>query len=559
MLIRFQETSEIPGHDLCVIGSGPVGIAVARQAATEGLSVLLIESGEAAPNSFGPQLSRAAKWNEAVHSPMEIVSCRALGGTSWWWGGVCVPFDESNFIARPYAPGTDWPLTFEKAKLWYPGAAAFLGCGTANFTSSNEFWTGLRDASFDTLERRSARNNIGHVWMHTLRRSTRILILLGATATELHPDQDHTRIIAITLTSSTKTTKLAVQRCVLACGGLETTRLLLATQRKYPLAFDRAGKVLGKFYMGHISGKIADVVFDNPSRIDDCDFFLDGQHFVRRRFTINPDVRENEKILDIAFWIDNPSFHDPAHRSGMLSLIWLALAVPLVRRRFLSHGMKIVHAHAGREPFRYGSHILNIIASPVSSAAAFFKVVYNRYWRRPPRPIFLVRNRAGRYALYYHAEQLPSASSSVSLSDKTDPLGMPRLVIDFHYSVGDLRSVLRAHEILDRALRSSGLGRLEYRVTEGNRFGSVMRQASDGFHQLGTTRMSKDSSAGFVDENCKVHGIENLFIAGSSVFPSSGAANPTFLAVALACRLGSHLAAYPDNDRRHGSSGLEEK
>ena len=123
-------------------------------------------------------------------------------------------------------------------------------------------------------------------------------------------------------------------------------------------------------------------------------------------------------------------------------------------------------------------------------------------------------------------------------------MGLPRVVINFDYHEEDIRSIVCAHEILDESLRLSDLGRLEYRYPRDRLAAEVINQATDGFHQAGTTRMGSDPALSVVDANCKVHDLDNLYVASSSVFPTSGQANPTFLATALAVRLARHLAKH---------------
>jgi choline dehydrogenase-like flavoprotein len=140
------------------------------------------------------------------------------------------------------------------------------------------------------------------------------------------------------------------------------------------------------------------------------------------------------------------------------------------------------------------------------------------------------------------AEQAPNDESRLRLVDRKDALGLPFLDIDLRYAETDAHSVLRAHELLDRSLRQAGLGRLEYRDAPEARIASILRQASDGYHQIGTTRMGLTPQDSVVDVDCRVHGVDNLYVSSSSVFPSSGQANPTFAAVALALRLAAQLA-----------------
>jgi choline dehydrogenase-like flavoprotein len=123
-----------------------------------------------------------------------------------------------------------------------------------------------------------------------------------------------------------------------------------------------------------------------------------------------------------------------------------------------------------------------------------------------------------------------------------DALGMPRLRIDLRFSDLDADSVVASHQIIDRELRRTGIGRLEYLYPDEERRAQVLAQATDGFHQIGTARMSSDPASGIVDRDCRVHGTPNLFVASSAVFPTSSQANPTLLIAAFSARLAAYLA-----------------
>jgi choline dehydrogenase-like flavoprotein len=168
-------------------------------------------------------------------------------------------------------------------------------------------------------------------------------------------------------------------------------------------------------------------------------------------------------------------------------------------------------------------------------------ILRDRFLSKPGKPGFLVRNAGGKYALHYHGEQEPNPDSRIVLTNETDRFGLPRVAIDFRFTQGDVRSVINSHEVLDSALRAASIGRLEYRYPADQLFDSVLAQASDGYHQAGTTRMGADPSDSVVDSNLKVHNIANLHVASSSVFPTTGQANSTLPAVALGVRLIHHL------------------
>jgi choline dehydrogenase-like flavoprotein len=183
------------------------------------------------------------------------------------------------------------------------------------------------------------------------------------------------------------------------------------------------------------------------------------------------------------------------------------------------------------------------IALKGAPSAALFSIRFlaARYGSSVRLPGFFVRNAARRYAFHFHAEHAPDPESRVTLSEARDALGLPRARIDLRFGEADARSILATHDAMDARLRAAGIARIEHRLPEAERAAAILALASDGFHQVGTARMAADPKRGVVDADARVHGSANLFLAGSAIFPSSGQANPTYLAVALAARLAAHL------------------
>jgi choline dehydrogenase-like flavoprotein len=541
MLTAFSIREAIPDCQVCVVGAGPVGIALALACEERGMSVLLLESGREQPEEFSAALTAGHRVDRARHATPEIAVCRGLGGTSRWWGGRCVPFDDIDFAIRPQFAEAAWPIAHEELSRWYPPAAEFFGIGSARFVVEDEPRRKLSNIRFDQLERWAPEIDVGRRHRLRLAGSSRITVMLGATVTEIGLSQDGRRVSSLTLADAEGRVLIEPQSVVLACGGLETTRLLLWEQQRQPDAFGGPGGSLGRYYMGHISGKIADLILSDTTAAAAHDFFLDTGAFARRRFTLAPEAQLREQVLNIAFWTDNQPFHRPEHRKGVLSLVWLALAIVPLGRLLVSEGVRV--SHVGPRPHNWARHMWNVLGSPFATLADIVAIVRARFLSSPRKPGFLMRDRRGCYALHFHSEHAPNRLSRVKLSTARDALGLPFLHIDLAYTERDARSVLRAHEVLDNALRAAGVGRLEfYHPQSEARLASVLQQARDGFHQIGTTRMAATSADGVVDTNCRVHGVENLFIASSSVFPSSGQASPTFAAVALALRLAGHLS-----------------
>lgn len=546
MLRRLDASTNVSGHDVCIVGAGPAGIAAALACEDGGLSVLLIESGLASERPAVDGLS-AATVDPARHAPLEIAARRGLGGTSRWWGGRCVPYDDIDFATRAYLPQAAWPISHRALSSRYDRAAAFFDIGPANFRRAAPGGSVRYGAAFDTLERWTPRIDSSEVHGERLRVSDRITVLLDATVTALAFAVGEDRVEAIIVANTARQLRIPVKTLVLAAGGLETARILLAAGREKSERFGGPSGPLGRYYAGHISGKIADLVLSDPASAADHDFFRDGDAWVRRRFVLDAETQQAKGLLNTAFWIDNPPFHKPAHRNGILSLVWFALAIPPLGRRLVSEGVR--NSHLGPRPHAWGRHLLNILAHPLATVVAAIGIIKSRLVDKPRKPGFLLRSRDGRYPLHYHAEQAPNPDSRVTLGNAADPLGAPRLVIDLKYSEADVRSVVASHAALDAALRASGQGRLDY-YAEGEALEAlVLAQATDGFHQTGVTRMGDDPATSVVDAEARVHGIENLYIASAGVFPSSGQANPTFLVVALALRVADTLTAIANRAR----------
>jgi choline dehydrogenase-like flavoprotein len=151
--------------------------------------------------------------------------------------------------------------------------------------------------------------------------------------------------------------------------------------------------------------------------------------------------------------------------------------------------------------------------------------------------------------LFCSVEQTPDPSSRVTLAQQTDALGMPLLRIDWRIGELERRSVMRLNELIGLELRRAGLPEhfSNSHLSEDLNWRS---QFIDRAHPSGTTRMSDSPKQGVVDRNCRVHGVAGLYIAGSSVFPTAGHANPTLTIVALAIRLADWLKRHEFADGR---------
>jgi choline dehydrogenase-like flavoprotein len=526
--------------DLCIVGSGPVGMALALDFDRRGRDVLVLESGGEEAKDTDASLAEII--DPARHAPMKLAVRRALGGTSWTWGGRCVPYDDIDFTPRDFVADANWPIGEEEIRPWYKGAATLLLCGSEDFLIPYRS-TLTQGLLLNSVERWARDSRIISAHRSRLLGSERIQLSLNSTVTGINLSRDGQNVQSLVVSTPSGPCAIKARRFVLAMGGVETARFLLNVQLQWPRHFGGLDGPLGRYYMGHISGRISHLCFDHPSLGRDFDFLLDpgcGAYY-RRRFTLAAETQLRHRILNTAFWPDNPAFYDPHHGSGVLSGVFLALAFPPTGRRLLPEAIRL--AHTGPRPYPLAAHLRNAILGAPQGAVDAYRILRDRFLKKPRKPGFLVQNRGGKYALHYHAEQVPTRESRINISKEKDSYGMARAVIDFRYVDQDVQSVIDSHRILGEALQANRVGRLEYMYPTEELRDRVYSQASDGLHQVGTTRMGTNPETSVVDTNLRVHGIPNLFVVSSGVFPTSGQANSTFLAVALALRLAEHLDA----------------
>jgi hypothetical protein len=370
--------------------------------------------------------------------------------------------------------------------------------------------------------------------------SSRIKVCLKSTVTGLNLTNDGKTVESLKVTTPGGERTVKARQFVLAAGGVETTRLLLYFQRSHLDYFGGIDGPLGRYYMGHLSGKIASIQFDKPADFGELDFKRDANgFFYRRRFMLTTEGQMDNRVLNTSFWPDNPPFYDPSHRSGVLSAVFLALAFPPSGRRLLSEAIRL--AHTGPRPYKIAAHLRNALLGAPRGAVDMYRILRDRFLRRPRKPGFLVPNPGGKYALHFHAEQIPDSSSRIRLSGETDIFGVPRALIDLRFTEQDIDSVLESHRLLDQSLQANGIGHLEYWYSPSKAREYLWETAGDGLHQVGTARMGEDPSQSVVDPDLKIHGLSNLHIASSAVFPSTGQANCTLLAVAFAMRMAHRL------------------
>jgi glycine/D-amino acid oxidase-like deaminating enzyme len=528
-------------HETIVVGSGPAGLTLALELARYGRPALVLESGLTRPGA-AQALSAAEIVAPGRHDDMSVAVARRLGGTSNLWGGRCAPLDPIDFAPRAFAQDARWPIRHKEIARFYEIACRYAHCGEAAFDlAAPEFAAEDGDFSLANIERASNKPRFHKAHAAALAASRLVDVRLGLTVVDLELAEDGRVMGVIVAAEDGARSILRADRVVLAAGGLESTRLLLALQRRRAALFGGEGGPLGRYYMGHIIGEIADIVVADERLDAALDFLIDGRgSFVRRRFTPSPRLIIGDELPNIAFWPVVPPIADPRHASGPLSAVALALSTPLLGRALVPEAIRSRHL---AEPIDWLAHARNVAADIPATASFLGGFMRQRYLSAHRIPGYFLRDRARRYGLSYHAEQSPRRNSRVTLARETDALGLPRLRIDLKFAREDAAAVARAHDRLAHWLAASGLGHIEYRQPAPDCVDAVEALMSHGTHQIGTARMGSTRRDGVVDRDLRCFDCANLFVVGSAVFPTSGQANPTLSIVAFAARLAATLAA----------------
>ncbi|GLE52846.1 GMC family oxidoreductase [Mycobacterium montefiorense] len=537
--------------DVVVVGAGAVGIATALELAAAGVRVALIESGLERPDDAAQDLATLdSQQDDYFHARSELTVRRQVGGTTALWGGRCVKFDAIDFEDRPITAQAPWPIGNEDIDPYRQKACDWAACGQALFNAreipeiaNQDLVAGLPDGAVRTtdLERWALPTRFGRQYRAALQDAPTLTLWTGLTCTEIVTTEagdavEHLVVKAL----DGRAGRIVASDYIIATGGLEATRLLLVSDRHHPAGLGNTGGHLGRWYMSHVEARVAWVHFNTDKVLHAYERDNDGV-YVRRRFTFDPQLLRDSGMPNAAVWLVNPPISDPSHGSGILSGVYLTLISP-VGRFLLAEAIREAHTKRG-DSRQVLAHLRNIVRDLFPSIRFAVTFSYARFLRRGRKaPGFFVKSADNRYSLHYHGEHLPHWESRVELSEERDALGMRKIRTHMYFSDADYDSVRKAIGLIDEHLRRHGVGHVEWVSDDVEGLVHKYLAEMGGFHQVGTTRMSAAAKDGVVDANLQVHGVRGLYIASTSVLPTSSQANPTLLGIALGVRLAEHVA-----------------
>ncbi len=536
-------TDSAPEFDLCIVGGGAAGLTLAASMIDSGLTVAVIEAGGYKPDAKGLDAYSGEVVDPKAHPFLHHFRVRAIGGASRIWGGRCIPFDSIDFAERPWVSGPGWPISLQSLEPYYVAAQDAAEAGPFDYDPGHalpgrpaEFAPGLDGAMIQTrLERFSKPTDFWRRYGAVLTAAKNVQVFLNAPVTGLRLKPDGAAVDHVEVAAGDRRVRVRARCYVIAMGGLETTRLLLASNDVRPAGIGNDHDQLGRYYMSHLAATAGQVTFNGDPSAINYDYEKDAAGvYVRRRLWITEQAQRELQGLNVIFRTHLPDPVNPAHGDPILSAMYLVKDLVLYE-----YSRKMRDGGPG-----WGGrlrHVGNILGHPFKLAGFGVRWVRDRILAERKLPSVVLGSPTNRYPIEFHAEQAPNSDSRLTLASDRDGYGMPRLKVDWRLSDIDLDSLKRAYALLASELERTGVGRLDYDPDDVA--ARAVAEGAYGGHHLGATRMAADPRQGVVDTDCRVHGVTNLYIASGSVLPTSSQANPTLTILALTLRLGDRLKA----------------
>jgi choline dehydrogenase-like flavoprotein len=495
--------------DICIVGSGPAGISVAKKFLDTNFKVILLESGGIEPSVNYNELNKGENSGPRFLS-LDGARTRCFGGASRIWAGHCAPFAKEDFQKHPFVPLSGWPIQRGDLDIYYQEAAEMLGISYDKFNHDSSINMSFAGESFPSLKGKdsllstyvlqisnSTNRNFGAKYQKNFLDAKNIEVILHSTVTKINISENGKRVDNLEAQDiSMKKCVINAKKFVLAAGALENSRLLLAETKVFNKGIGNSKGFVGSCFMSHPG-------FTGVAKI-----------FKTSKARCLP---KNEYITE------------PMHKFS-------ASSHEKINNQILSHGfdLKPVQDLANLSTYSSGQFNRN------------FRKLFNDFnFKEASKKVFCKFNgnnfSSNLWNLNIGIEQEPSRRNFLTLSSLSkDIFGVPLINMFWaDISKREKITVEKSVKLLARQLGKNNSGRVQF--TENLLSEEVFNQPDPVNHHIGTTRMAKTIDNGVVDMNCKVFDLSNLYISGSSVFPTSSVVNPTFTIIALSLRLGDYL------------------
>lgn len=528
MIVDFKSSSEQAcfRSDICIIGSGVASLSLARQLIDAGKSILILESGGL---DYEDDVVDFMVGSASGYPYYNLDECRLrfFGGTTAIWGGRCAQLNAIDFEKRDWVEYSGWPYGKEVLLPYYNRAQEILDLQATN--GEDELWEKhkLKRPPFDEQELSTAfwqfdtrADRFAHHNSDDVINSKKTTVVLHATVTNIQANAEGNHIEKVTFANLTGAVGEAhAKEFVLATGGIENPRLLLAANNVQQAGLGNQNDLVGRFFMEHPHARGGLIKTNQPwklLRILPRSYRHDSQRYAAVALP-SPAMQEREGILNTSFTI--------SARQAPNEKMALANSTISKARHDLkpSRSLRVLW-HTYRNAILWARE-------GIGPAAGWFEV------RRGRRQLYTVMR----------SEQAPNPASRITLGREKDKLGTRRAHLDWHFSDIDKKTIKVLMKSLGSELERLKLGQVEpegWLDEAGPEWQTdplISSHPIGGYHHMGTTRMADDPKRGVVDANCKIHGIGNLYVAGSSVFPTSGWANPSLTILALSLKLADHL------------------
>ncbi|RUM95608.1 FAD-dependent oxidoreductase [Pseudaminobacter arsenicus] len=514
MLQEFRAATQL-SHDpeIVIVGAGAVGLTLAVHLARTGKRVLLLEAGDRNPSPESQAIFKSATCTGHNLTGLHEARSRALGGTTNLWGGQLLKFDPIVFGKREWLPDSEWPISANELESDYELAFDLLGMRCR--LDDCAVWKQLKVSPPDTgtdldffFTRWAPETNFARLFERDLLALTQLEVLTRAPVTGLWSDESGKNIgVVITGTNGTRH-RLSAGKVILAHGTIEIARLL-----SIPFTDDRVApwtdnRWVGRGFCDHVdvyAGAVTPINVKRFQQLFDA-AVLRGLKYLPK-LKLSESAQHARKLLGIA-----AHFVSDTENGQELK------ALKAFARSLLN----------GKPDVR----MLEDTRQIVSLAKTALPLV-TRYLRH--RRIY---NPTGhRIQLRLTTEQIALPTSGLRLGNETDALGMPIVEMDWQVDGAELATMIEFGNEVATFLQREGLAKVTLNPLLVDKDPAFLTQIDDGYHQMGMARMGWSARDGVVDSNLKVFGTNNLFIAGAATFRSTGFANPTLTAVALALRL----------------------